>query len=485
VEYQEIELRQLLSRARNTRFGEHYGFSEILRTDRLMRTFRERVPVFDYDHMYEEWWHRALDEEKDVSWPGRIPYFALTSGTSGAPSKHVPVTTEMIRSVRKAGIKQIYSLAAFHLPDEMFEKDILILGGSTQLTRRGSYSVGDLSGISAGQIPIWFQHFYKPGPKIAVEHDWNRKLEAITRQAGDWDVGIICGVPSWMQLLLEKIIDYYEVETIHEIWPNLSVFVHGGVAFGPYRKTVNRLVARPLVTIDTYIASEGHIAFQDRPGGNMRMLVNNGIFFEFVPFTEENFTADGRLVEQPEAVTIDEVEEGTPYALLLSTCAGAWRYLVGDVVRFTDREAAEIVIVGRTKHFLNLCGEHLSADNMAQAVQRLEDQFDIAIPEFTVAGVPRDGLFAHSWFLGTETGIDDEVLRQQLDENLKAVNDDYAIKRGHVLKEPRLETVPVRLFYGWMERQGKLGGQHKFPRVLNQSQLAEWQEFVRERMNAE
>lgn len=478
MDYQQNELRYLLKSAQYTDFGKHYNFSSILNSQDPVQSFREGVPAFDYDRLYENWWHR-LKTDMDVCWPGRIPYFAVSSGTSGAPSKYIPVSHEMVKAIRKAGVKQIYALAAYNLPPAMFRKGILILGGSTHLKQEGNYLVGDLSGISAGRIPGWFQHYYKPGPEIAAEVNWHKKLDEITRKATEWDIGIVCGIPSWVQIMMEKIIAHYNVNTIHDIWPNFSVYIHGGVNFGPYRKTFRQMMARPVSNIETYIASEGYIAFQHRPDAKMTMLLNNGIFYEFVPFNEQNFP-NGNMVEYPEALAINEVEEGTRYALLLSTCAGTWRYLLGDVVQFTDASKQEIIITGRTKHFLNLCGEHLSVSNMSDAVQVLEDRFDIRVPEFTVAGVPHDGLFAHRWFIGCDSEVDAEALRDQLDDALKQLNDDYRIERDAALKDIQVEVVPVKSFYDWMEKRGKLGSQNKFPRVLQSSQLQDWKRFLQE-----
>jgi len=481
-QYQRTELKHLLSTAQDTAFGRHYEFADLLAATDPVSAFQERVPIFNYDRIHDEWWHRALDEEPDVTWPGTVPYFALSSGTAGASSKHIPVTDAMVTSLRRAGIRQIYSLAAFSLPDATFEKQVLMLGGSTQLTRRGAYCVGDLSGITASELPAWFQHVYRPGLEIAAQPHWPQKLEAIAQKAPEWDIGILCGVPAWVQLLLRQIIDRHSLETIHDVWPNLSVYVHGGVAFGPYRRALSELVARPLVTIETYVASEGYVAFQPGPRAGLQMLLNNGLFYEFVPFTSENIGPDGHLRENPTVLSIDEVEAGTPYALLLSTCAGAWRYLLGDVVQFTDPARAEIIITGRTQHFLNLCGEHLSGVNMSDAIERVEDRLGLSVPEFAAAGRAEGDRFFHHWYLGVDTPTETpESVRDALDTALKTLNDDYRVEREEgALTELRVTCVPVNRFYEWMRRRGRLGGQNKFPRVLSGEQLTDWQSFLSE-----
>src|SRR5690606_14871810 len=231
-------------------------------------------------------------------------------------------------------------------------------------------------------------------------------------------------------------------------WPNLAVYVHGGVSFDPYRKGFEKLLAKPLYYIETYLASEGFIAFQTKPHHrSMRMVLNNGIFYEFVPFEDKNFDDQGEVRPDAETVLIDEVVEGKEYALLLSTCAGTWRYLIGDVIRFTSRDEAEIVITGRTKHFLSLCGEHLSVDNMNKAVELVANDLNINIPEFTVAGIPYESLFAHHWFIGTDDEADPGMVRMMLDAYLKKLNDDYAVERSAALREVIVDVVPVRAFY--------------------------------------
>lgn len=477
---------KLVGKARYTAFGETYHFDELLRSVEFgsERDFYERykklVPIHDYNRMFANWWHRSLDGEKNVTWPGRVKYFALSSGTSEAASKYIPVTKAMVKAIQKTGVRQILTLSGYHdLPATTFEKGCLMLGGSTNLNSRGRQLVGDLSGITASQIPFWFERFYKPGKDIARERDWALKLDEITEQAIHWDIGFIVGVPAWLQLLMEKIIARYNVKNIHEIWPNLAVFCHGGVSFEPYRKGFEKLLGKPIAYIETYLASEGFLAYQTRPNAEgMQLVLNNGIFFEFIPFNERNFTSDGEMVENPETLMIDDVEEGQEYALLISTCSGAWRYLIGDTIRFTSKRRAEIVITGRTKHFLSLCGEHLSVDNMNKAVELVSDDLGIAVREFTVAGQTFDREFGHHWYIGTDDPVDADDLRQRIDAKLCELNDDYAVERRHALKRLELTVVPARLFYEWMDSKGKMGGQHKFPRVLKKTLITDWQGFL-------
>lgn len=479
---QQKTLRKLLSHAEYTAFGEQYNFSKILDEKDIVKTFQSAVPTHDYNKMFRRWWYRSLNGEPFICWPGKVRYFALSSGTSEASSKQIPVTKDMIRAIRRASVKQILAQAHYNLPMDHFERGILMLGGSTHLNYNGTYFEGDLSGITASNIPFWFQHFYKPGRRISRERDWNAKLDDIVQNAKKWDLSTICGVPAWVTILFEKIIAHYQVKTIHDIWPNLKIYVHGGVSLAPYKKGFEKLTAHPLIFMETYLASEGFIAYDDHPDSEgMRMVLDNGIFFEFVPFTDNNFDADGNLKEHPEALSIGHVTEGVEYALLLSTCAGAWRYLIGDTIKFTSLKRQEIIITGRTKHFLSLCGEHLSQDNMNRAIELTARDFNIEIKEFTVTGIPYGSLFAHKWYIGTNTAVEPNAVKEKLDRHLKNLNDDYRVERIAALKDVFVEILPPSVFYEWMEQKGKMGAQNKFPRVMKNKHLAEWEEFLKQK----
>ena len=473
-------LKKLLKKARFTEFGQKYRFDEILLSKHAGKKYQQLVPTYDYNKIYSEWWHKTLEGKRDICWPGKIKYFALSSGTSESASKYIPITNDLMRGNRIVMIKQLLSLRTYHdIPVKSIGKGWLMLGGSTDLQKGPGYYAGDLSGITAKKVPFWFSPFYKPGKKIARTRDWNSKIEAIVEEAPNWDIGFVVGVPAWIQMCMEKIIERYQLNSIHDMWPNLAFFVHGGVSFEPYQKGFNKLVAKPLTFIETYLSSEGFIAYQDRqdsPG--MRLALNDHIFFEFVPFNNDNFDADGNLVENPEALMIHQVEEGKDYAILLSTTAGAWRYLIGDTVRFVDKERCEIIITGRTKHFLSLVGEHLSVDNMNKAIKLASEEMNVNIPEYTVAGIPHGLFFAHQWWIACDDAVDPELLRQKIDNCLKEVNDDYAVERNSALKEVYLNVLPVSKFMEFMHLKGKIGGQHKFPRVMKGKMFEDWNKFL-------
>ncbi|MBA2500109.1 MAG: GH3 auxin-responsive promoter family protein [Chitinophagaceae bacterium] len=478
---QEKVLKKLLSKARFTAFGQQYRFDDILMKQDPVKHFQQWVPVHDYQKIYDEWWIQTLDGVPDVSWPGKIYYYALSSGTSESASKYIPVTKDMLRSNRVNYLRQLLSLISYEkLPRNAVTKGFLMLGGSTDLQKgKAGWYAGDLSGILMKNKPFWFQTFYKPGGRIAAMKDWNQKLSEIVENAREWDIGYIVGVPAWCQMCMEMVIEHYQVKNIHEIWPNLGFFVHGGVAFQPYKKGFEKLLGKPIVYIENYLASEGFIGFKDKQHAKgIRLVLNNNIFMEFVAFDDKNFNSDGKMVDNPVTYLVDEVEEGKEYALLISTNSGAWRYLIGDTIRFVDKKRSEVVITGRTKHFLSLVGEHLSVENMNKAIELVSDELNISIPEFTVVGLPYENFFAHKWYIATNDHVNVDELKQKLDQNLCQLNDDYAVERNSALKEILLEVLPEDSFMEFMKLKGKMGSQHKFPRVLKGKMLEDWNRYL-------
>lgn len=477
---QENELRSLLQKAKNTAFGKHYKFEEILESDNIKKTFAERVPYFDYNKLDKEWWHRYHDGEEDVTWPGRPPYFALSSGTTGKSSKRIPVTDDMLESIRKAGIKQVSALSNFELPPDFFEKEIMMLGSSTDLHKAGDHKEGEISGISASNIPFWFRSYYKPGEEIARIEEWDERVQKIAENARNWDIGALSGIPSWMELMLKKVIEYHKVDNIHEVWPNLQVYASGGVAFEPYEKSFEKLWGRPVQVIDTYLASEGFLALQNRPQTHaMKLILDNGVYFEFVPFKPDFINQDGSLTENAPVIPLEEVEEEVEYVLLISTVSGAWRYIIGDTIKFTDKEKYEIRITGRTKFFLNVVGSQLSVNKMNDAIKELEDKYDIRIPEFVVAAKRgEDGEYYHFWYLGTEDSGNAEELADSLDKALKEANKNYKVARSKALKGVKVNLVHPDAFHEWNAVNKKKGGQVKMEKVMKEEKFNEFEKFV-------
>ncbi|GGX04933.1 GH3 family domain-containing protein [Aquimarina muelleri] len=479
IEEQKKVLEGLLKKALDTHFGKKYNFNSVLEAEDIQNAYANNIPYFDYHQLHEKWWSRVINGEKNVTWPETPDYFALSSGTTGKKSKRIPVTNEMIEAIRKAGIKQVEALSNFDLPAEFFEKEIMMLGSSTNLREKDGHLEGEISGISASNIPFWFEGYYKPGKEISEIEDWDKRVQRIAEKAKEWDIGALSGIPSWIELMLQKVIEHHNLNNIHDIWPNLQVYTSGGVAFAPYEKSFNSLLDHPITVIDTYLASEGFIAYQERPETDaMKLITDNGIYFEFVPFKPEYINQDGSLQQDAPSITLAEVEVGQDYVLLISTVSGTWRYIIGDTIEFTDIERAEIRITGRTKFFLNVVGSQLSVQKMNTALREIEAKFNIKVPEFTLSAVQINEEFYHHWYLGTETDITNEELAKALDEILKEANKNYRVARSKALKGVKVTKVPIDLFSEWSGTQKKKGGQVKMERVMSEEKFSEWKTFV-------
>jgi hypothetical protein len=466
------QLQGLLEKSKTTSFGTYYGFSQALAAEDLMAAFQAQVPIHDYNKLHQRWWKQQQDFP-GITWPGQPKYFALSSGTTGKTSKRIPVTDDMLASFRAVGQSQIASLANFDIPADFFEKDILMLGSSADLSEHKQHLEGEISGINSLNIPGWFDSFYKPGKEIAQISDWDERVAAIAAAAPDWDVVAIAGIPSWVRMMLIKIIEVHQLETIHDLWPNLRIYASGGVAFAPHRKSFEKLLAEPLTIMDTYLASEGFFAFTARPDTmSMQLAVEHGIFYEFIPFDERGFDEAGQLLDDPLVLHLGEVEEGQDYALLVSTPAGAWRYLIGDTIKFTDLSRYEMVISGRTKYFLNVVGSQLSEEKLNDGIEQLSDELGVEINEFAVAAIKEDGEYLHQWVLGTNEDIDEKAAAKSLDKLLQDLNKNYKVARSKALKAVRVKAVRPTQLYSWLEaRKDKKGGQIKMPKVMKEKMM--------------
>lgn len=483
---QKKTLEDLLSKGEGTAFGKYYGFKKMLSQQNPYASFKNTIPYHNYDKMYSEWWHKVYQGQKDITWPGRASYFAVSSGTT-SKKKYIPVTDDMLKSIRKAAIQQVLGAADFDLPSEFFQKEILMFGSSTDLKKVYNHYEGEISGISARQIPFWFEGFYRPGQAISSINDWDKRVETVAKEAPKWDIGSISGIPSWIELMLKKVIQYHGADTIHDIWPNFRVLTSGGVAFEPYQKSFESLCSKPITIIDTYLTSEGYLATQTRKDAKgMALITNNGIFFEFVPFEQQHIKVDGSLRQDAPVLGLDEIEEDVEYVLVISTVAGAWRYVIGDTVVFTDKEKAEIKITGRTKHYLNVVGSQLSVIQMNKAIKELEEIFDCNIKEFTVAALKEEKKYLHRWYIGVndEVKANDSEVAKQLDAILQKYNKNYSVARTKALKEVQARIIPACLFHKWTEKTNQKGGQVKIPRVMNAEDFRTWEDFVKQQLPA-
>ena len=479
-------LRRLLKYAQNTEFGKRYDFNDLLKLKDPRIEFKKWMPVYYYDQMYSEWWERSRQDEPNVSWPGIIPYYGVSSGSTQCSSKYIPVTHESLYGWNKTAQKLFSSLSAYpEVTPNLLSKQALMVGGSSKLTKEGLHFYGDNSGIMAKNRPYWLHSFYKPGPTIQDLSNWEHRVDAIVREAPLWDIGFLVGNVAWIQLILERIIEQYKLKDIHELWPHLSMILNSGIFFEPYKESFEQTLSHPIHCLDTYAATEAFIAYQnviqDR---SMKLVLNQGIYYEFVPFDDRYFNEAGKLISKfPDTVAIEDVEENKPYALLISTTSGAWHYSIGDVICFTDKEKCKIKILGRTSQSLNLTGEHLTEDNVHACIQHINQQFGFKIREYTVMGERHGSHYAHRWYVAATACINPIAVKQAIEEYLIFANDDYAIQRTALLKEITIEIVPTFWFYEWMASRGKMNGQAKVPRILNNDLKNSWLNFIMGKKN--
>lgn len=460
---QQLQLSALLSRAQNTQIGKEFDFASIKSYD----TFRQRVPVSDYEH-FSKYIEPMLRGDRDVCWPGAIKWFAKSSGTTNAKSKFIPITQDALETCHFRGAKDIVSVYINNHPDsQMLFGKCLTLGGSREISRLNAESqTGDLSAILIGNSPFWSQFIKTPAPEIALLAKWEEKLEKITQATVNENVTSLAGVPSWFLILLNHILKTTGKTDLHEVWPNLELFIHGGINFTPYREQYNRIASKGLNFVETYNASEGFFAIQtDSTDSGMQLMLDYGVFYEFVPLSEI-----GKPF--PTSYSLSEVQLGTDYAMVITTNGGLWRYMIGDTVRFTSLNPHKIIISGRTKHYINAFGEELMVDNAERALHEACNATNATIKEYTAAPVfmGSNTKGRHQWLI--EFGQQPqslELFTATLDNKLKQLNSDYEAKRYNdiTLDPPTVTIARDGLFYEWLKGKGKLGGQNKVPRLAN------------------
>ncbi len=477
-EKQRTQLRQLLQKAHKTAFGLYYNFDRMLQSENVIQAFREQVPMHDYDAMANRWWHQQ-QVNPDITWPGKPDFFALSSGTT-SKSKRIPITDDFIQSIRDVGREMVMHLPNYEFPEALFESEILMLSSSAQLQdHQKGHQEGEISGINVSNFPGWYDLFYRPGKEIASIDDWDERVQRIVEEAPDWNIGALAGIPSWLLEVLKEIIRHHQLDTIHDIWPNLTAYASGGVAFETYRKDFDRLCKRPLTVLDTYLASEGFFAFTATPGSmSMRLALEHGYYYEFVPFDARGVDEHGNLLTNPTVCHIGEVELDQEYVLLISSCAGAWRYQIGDTIKFTALDPPEIRITGRTKFFLNVVGSQLSEEKLDEAVLKLSEAEGISINEYSVGAMKNEnGDYIHQWVIVS----DDEPqkdLAQPLDEILQSLNKNYAVARGKALKDLSVKCIPKSTYHSYLASTKKKGGQVKTPKVMKAEQIGEFLRFI-------
>jgi len=465
-----------MQQARYTEFGMFHDFKESLRSEDMVRAFQESVPITNYERFHEEWLHRAIKGESDLIWPGQIKYFALSSGTTKGGSKHIPVSESMLRQFKKTSFQQVSETRLNQLGASLLKSKALIVGGSTSLHAQGDIRLGDLSGILAKNKSWVFSSISKPGKKVSQIADWEEKMNKIVEKAPKWNIGVIAGVPSWISLLLERIMKRYQLNSIHEIWPNFQLYVHGGIFLDPYKDKIDKMCNMPLLYQNTFLASEGYFGYQkDLNNKSMTLLTKHGVFYEFVEASSFESLRYGNF-EDVKTLTLSQVQANVPYCMIISTCSGLWRYNLGDLIVFDVVDARTFKIISRLSYNLNICGEHLSEENLSNAVLDTGRRYGVEIQEF--CAYPNRKTNRHEWYIGVDRAIPESEFEVYLDERLKQLNDDYFTSRKFILKRPKVKTLPIDKFYEFMAAHHRIGSQSKFPRVLNESLVRKWEAFL-------
>jgi hypothetical protein len=459
-------LKKLLSAARGTEWGGRYEYKSINTYDE----FRQRVPLNDYETL-KPYVNRLKQGEQNLLWPTEIKWFAKSSGTTSDKSKFIPVSEEALEECHFKGGKDLLSIYCNNRPEtNLFNGKAIAMGGSHQITEVSNDSIyiqGDLSAILIQNLPIWVEFLRTPNLSIALMDDWESKIVRMAEVTMNHNVTNISGVPSWTLLLFKKVLENKGKSNLLEVWPNFELFIHGGVNFRPYREQFRQLFPSPQVSyLETYNASEGFFAIQDRfVEEDMLLMLDYGIFYEFIPM--DSFHSDN-----PPVLSLDEVSKDINYAMVITTNAGLWRYVIGDTIMFTSLKPHRIKITGRTKNFINLFGEELIVDNAEKAIQIACNRCHCIVTDFTAAPVFYEGksVGTHEWLIEFEKLPDDmNFFTNILDNALKSLNSDYEAKRYHdmLLQEPVIHVIPEQTFYRWLKSKGKLGGQNKVPRLYN------------------
>ncbi|MBZ9628781.1 GH3 auxin-responsive promoter family protein [Psychroflexus sp. CAK1W] len=453
----------LIQEGRKTRFGEDHHFDTI----KDYKDFFDKVPIQDYEGL-KPYVDRVVDGEQDVLWPGKPLYFAKTSGTTSG-SKFIPLTKDSLPNHTNAARNAILSYIAETGHSSFVDGKMIFLQGSPELKEKNGIHFGRLSGIVAHFVPNYLQKNRLPSWETNSLDDWNEKIDAIVEETYDQDMTIISGIPSWVQTYFERLHQKTD-KTIAELFPNLQLFIYGGVNYEPYRSKFENLIGVSVDSIELYPASEGFFAFQDsQKEEGMLLQLDSGMFYEFIK-TDEFFD------ETPKIHSIGEVEIGVNYVMVVSTNAGLWRYNVGDTVMFTNTKPYRLKVSGRIKHFTSAFGEHVIAQEVEQSIIKASEEFDVQINEFTVAPQinPKEGLPYHEWFIEFEKEPDDfKAFAQRIDDLLQEQNSYYKdLKKGNMLKTLVITKVPKNGFQKYMKSVGKLGGQNKVARLSNDRTLA-------------
>jgi hypothetical protein len=476
AEVQHEQLRRLLEKGAKTAFGHAHGLDTRGGSGggrNLIEKFRAQVPISDYEE-FSPWIERTRLGERDVLWPGETRWFARSSGTTGSRSKYIPVTRDSLRQNHMQGPRDCIAFNVERYPStEVYGGKTLTLGGSRRIEREGENALtGDLSAILIENIPAFADRWRAPRRQTALLADFEQKVEHICHECSREDIRSLAGVPSWNLVMLRRMLEYTGKSNLLEIWPRLELFIHGGVNFAPYREIYRQLIPSPSMHyLETYNASEGFFGIADDFGEDMLLMLDYGMFYEFLP--------TAHLDDPSRAVPLEDVRTGVNYAMVITNSGGLWRYLIGDTVRFTSTDPYRIRISGRTKQYINAFGEEIIVDNAEMAILVACRKTGAEVAEYTAAPVfmELDTKGAHQWVVefSREPRGGVEAFTEALDRALKDVNSDYEAKRWRdtTLLAPVVDAVPAGTFMRWMERHGKIGGQNKVPRLANDRQYVD------------
>lgn len=461
---------ELIKKSKNTIWGKRYNYSEMLSQDfdLALANFQSSVPVSSYEKLYPDIEKVILGEE-NVLWPGKTKWLAKSSGTTNSKSKLIPITTESLKKCHYQGGEDVIALYLKSNPrSKLFSGKTLSVGGSfVDKKYSNDSSCGDLSAILIHNLPLWAKIFRAPRLATALLGDWEVKIDKIAKDAIKKNITALAGVPSWTLVVLNRVLEITGKDNISQVWPNLELFIHGGVSFAPYREQFKKIIPSPKMNyFETYNASEGFFALNEKAGDDdMLLVLDSGIFYEFIPLTELD-------QEKPQALDVSRVKLGKTYALAISTNGGLWRYLIGDTVTITSLKPLKIKVAGRTKHFINVFGEELMVSNTDSALRLVSEKTGVMVLDYTVAPIfmENSNQGGHEWLIEFSNPPKDiNIFITELDTALKSLNSDYEAKRFNdmILLPPKINIARSGLFYDWLKSKGKLGGQNKVPRLSN------------------
>lgn len=468
VEAQKATLRYLTSKAAGTKFGQDHQFRSI----RGAADFQSAVPLRTYEQFWDEYLKHAYPRVENISWPGLVPFYALTSGTTQGATKYIPVTREMVTSNLVASRTMVAQHLANRPNSRLFHGKFFFLGGSTALEQISPGVLqGDLSGIAAREVTEALRPYTFPPLSLALETDWEKKLQAFAEGSIREPITLVSGVPSWLLILFERIFEITGKQTLSEVWPTLEMVVHGGVKFEPYRKRFEAILgdASQIRLQETYPCSEGFIAIEDVKTPHLRLLYDHGIFYEFVPVDEIGSA-------RPTRHWLGNVQTGVNYAIVVSTCAGMWSHIIGDTVRFESLDPPLLTFTGRTKYSLSAFGEHLISEEVEMSLAEVANRMGATVAEWHVGPVFEGALGYHKYVVEFAVPPADlRAFRDALDAELSRRNADYQAHRaeGVGIPAPELIEATPETFRDWMKSMNKLGGQHKVPRMDGSGQLTE------------